>query len=109
MSKKIEFDYEDKKYVLEYSRDAIRIMEKQGFDLNQFLEKPMMMMDLAFQGAFIKNHRNTKAVKVEEIYEIIDNKQELAQKLIEMIQETYNELFETKEGKEGKKVTWKIV
>lgn len=109
MSKKIEFEYEDKKYVLEYSRDAIRIMEKQGFDLNQFVEKPMLMMDLAFQGAFIKNHRNTKAIKVEEIYEVIEDKQGLAQNLIEMIQDTYNDLFETKETKEGKKVQWKIV
>ena len=109
MSKKIEFEYEDKKYVLEYNREAIRIMEKQGFDINQFVERAMMMMDLACQGAFIKNHRNTKAVKVEEIYEVIEDKQSLAQNLIMMIQETYDDLFATKENKEGKKVTWKIV
>ena len=109
MSKKIEFEYEDKKYVLEYNRDAIRIMEKQGFDLNQFVEKPMMMMDLAFQGAFIKNHRDIKAIKVEEIYEVIEDKKGLAQNLIIMIQETYDELFETKANKDGKKVNWKIV
>ena len=109
MSKKISFNYEDKDYTLEYNRDAIRIMEKQGFDINQFVEKPMTMMDLAFQGSFIKNHRSIKMKKVEEIYEVIEDKQGLAQTLIEMIQETYNELFETKETEEGKKVSWKIV
>jgi len=63
MSKKIEFEYEDKKYILEYNRDAIKIMEKQGFDLNSFTEKPMLMLDIAFQGAFIKNHRTINLKK----------------------------------------------
>lgn len=109
MSKKIEFEYGDQKYVLEYNREAIKVMEKQGFDINQFVEKPMIMMDLAFQGAFLKNHRTMKAKKVEEIYEEMEDKQGLAQTLLEMIQETYNSLFETKETEEGKKVSWKIV
>ena len=57
MSKKIEFEYKDNKYVLEYNRESIRIMEKGGFDLNEFLKKPASNIDLAFQGAFLKNHR----------------------------------------------------
>lgn len=109
MSKKIEFEYEDKKYVLEYSRDAIRLMEKSGFDLNEFLNKPMLNVDLAFQGSFIKNHRNIKAEKIEEIYNGLKDKETLAKTLIEMIQETYQDLFETKETDNGKNIDWKIV
>jgi len=109
MSKKIEFEYEDKKYILEYNRDAIKIMEKQGFDLNSFTEKPMLMLDIAFQGAFIKNHRTIKTVKVEEIYTIMEDKEKLAKTLLEMIQETYETLFETKEDENGKNIGWKIV
>lgn len=52
MSKKIEFEYEGTKYCLEYNRDAIKIMEKQGFDLNNFMAQPMSSVDLAFEGAF---------------------------------------------------------
>lgn len=109
MSKKIEFEYEDKKYVLEYNRDAIKVIENQGFDFNSFTEKPMMMLDLAFKGAFIKNHRQTKNVKVEEIYNMMADKETLAKTLLEMIQETYDTLFETQESKDGKNIGWKIV
>jgi hypothetical protein len=109
MSKSINLKYGDEKYTLEYNREAIKIMEKQGFDLNQFVEKPAMMMELAFQGAFIKNHRNLKAIKVEEMYDAIPDKQGLTQNLIIMIQETYDDLFATKESTDGKKASWEIV
>lgn len=108
MSKKIEFDYEDKKYVLEYNREAIKIIENQGFDLNEFANKPMTMVDLAFKGSFIKNHRNEKNAKVEEIYSQMGNKEELAKHLLEMIQETYDTLFEESEDK-SKNIGWKVV
>lgn len=109
MSKKIEFEYEDEKYILEYNREAIKLMEKQGFDFNSFLKQPMIMIDLAFQGAFVKNHRKIKAGKIEEIYNMLTDKTTLTQTLIEMIQETYDELFEDKGEKEGKNIDWKIV
>lgn len=108
MSRKIEFEYEDKKYVLEYNRDAIKIIENQGFNINKFTESPMTMLDLAFKGAFIKNHRNEKNVKVEKIYEDMGDKEELAKVLLEMIQETYDTLFAENKDK-TKNIAWKIV
>jgi len=108
MSKKIEFDYEDKKYVLEYNRDAVKMIENQGFDINKFTEKPMIMLDLAFKGAFIKNHRNEKNAKVEEIYGKMGDKETLAKTLLEMIQETYDTLFAEEED-QTKNIGWKIV
>ena len=108
MSKKIEFEYEDTKYCLEYSRDAIKIMEKQGFDLQGFMSQPMTSVDLAFEGAFIKNHRSIRASKIKEIYEALGQKKELANQLLEMISETYNTLFE-EEDNNGKNIEWKAV
>ena len=108
MSKKIEFEYEDKKYVLEYNRDAVKVIENQGFDINKFTDKPMTMIDLAFKGSFIKNHRNEKNAKVEEIYANMGDKESLAKTLLEMIQETYDTLFEEQEDK-AKNIGWKIV
>ncbi len=108
MSKKIEFEYEGTKYCLEYSRDAIKVMERQGFDLNKFMSQPMTSIDLAFEGAFLKNHRNIKAAKVKDIYQALGNKNELANELLDMISETYNSLFEDEENS-GKNIEWKTV
>lgn len=109
MSKKIEFEYKDTKYILEYSRESIQMMEKSGFDFQEFMSKPALNLEIAFQGAFLKNHRRIKASEITEIYELLENKTELAQKLLEMIQETYDTLFDTKENKDGKNIEWKMV
>ena len=60
--------------------------------LKEFLNKPMLNVDLAFQGSFIKNHRNIKTDKIEEIYNGLKDKESLAKTLIEMIQDTYQDL-----------------
>lgn len=109
MSRQIEFEYEGKKYCLEYNRDAIKIMEKQGFELETFTNKPMTMLELAFQGAFIKNHRNIKSSTILEIYTNIGQKRELANELINMISETYNSLFDDENIDEAKNISWKAV
>ena len=56
MSLKIEFNYEDKDYVLEYNREAIKYMEQRGFSLDKFTDAPASMMDIAFEALFLKNH-----------------------------------------------------
>lgn len=109
MSKKIEFEYEDTKYCLEYNREAIKIMEKQGFDLNGFMAQPLNSIELAFEGAFIKNHRSIRASKVKEIYEALGQKRELANQLLDMISETYNTLFEDNQDETRKNIEWKTV
>ena len=35
MNKKIEFEENGEKYVLEYNRESIEILEKQGFNVNE--------------------------------------------------------------------------
>lgn len=107
MSKKIEFKYQDTDYCLEYNRAAIKTMEQQGFNYDEFTKKPMSMCDLAFQGAFIKNHKTIKMQKVNEIFESLNNKTGLINALLEMIQETYEDLY-SDSNDEGKNVEWKI-
>ena len=110
MSNQIEFEYKDKKYCLEYNRESIKLMEKQGFDINNFMKQPMTMVDLAFEGAFYKNHSNIKLAEIKEIFENLANKRELANQLLNMISETYNSLFDEDEEKDenSKNIQWKI-
>lgn len=108
MSKKIEFDYEKEHYILEYNRNAIKTMEKQGFDAEAFAAKPMVMVELAFEGAFLKNHSKITKAKVDEIYNLFSNKKELIQQLIIMINESYEELLEDNKEESSKNIEWKI-
>ena len=106
MSKKIEFQYENQNYCLEYDRKSVKILEQQGFDYNEFIKKPMSMGDLVFQGAFLKNHRNIKIAKIDEIFKHMNDKDGLIMTLLEMIQDTYETLYS---NDEEKNTEWKVV
>ena len=44
MNKKIEFEDNGEKYVLEYNREAIKVMEARGFSVSELTSKPMTML-----------------------------------------------------------------
>lgn len=109
MNTKINLTYKDVPYTLEYDRMSIKTLEANGFSVEEFIKKPMSNIELAFAGAFIKNHRKTKQTIIDEIYSKCGNKDELISALINMIQETYEALFEEpEEGDEGN-ATWEVV
>lgn len=108
MSKKIEFEYQNKSYCLEYNRDAIKWMESQGFNYSEFVKKPITMSEIAFQGAFVMNHKNIRMAEIQEIYESLADKTVLNTTLLEMVQETIDDLYSDKK-EDGKNVGWKVV
>jgi hypothetical protein len=85
-------DANGKKYTLEYSKNSIIRMERQGFDINEFNAKPMSMITMLVEGAFYKNHSGVKTEKVEEIYYSLKDKEAFLGKLIEMYKEQADEL-----------------
>ena len=108
MSKKIEFNYQGKDYTLEYNRRAVEFMERQGFVISELAEKPMLMLPMAFEGLFFKNHKNIKKSEVDEIYDKFKDKQALIQTIAEMLNETYSTLQDDPEEQEGN-IDWKVV
>lgn len=108
MSKKIEFKYEGKEYVLEYNRKAVEFMERQGFVVSELATKPMLMLPMAFEGLFFKNHKNIQKSQVDKIYDEFKNKQALIQTIAEMLNETYSSLQDDPEDNEGN-IDWKVV
>ena len=108
MSKKIEFNYQGKDYTLEYNRKAVEFMERQGFVISELAEKPMLMLPMAFEGLFFKNHKNTQGKVIDEIYDKFKDKQALIQTIAEMLNETYNTLQDDPEEQEGN-IDWKVV
>lgn len=109
MNKKIEFEENGEKYILEYNRESIEILEKQGFNVNEMTSKPMSMLPLAFQGLFYKNHRYVKKAFIDECYDRFKNKQQLIEVIAEMIMETYESLTDDENVGDKGNIDWKIV
>ena len=103
---KINLTYEKKDYILEYNRQSVKTMESQGFVLEELTAKPMTMIPLLFQGAFIKNHRGIKRNLMDEIFEEIGDKTALMEALMEMYAETLGTLTE---GSGEGNATWAMV
>ena len=104
---KISLNYNDKDYTLEYNRQSVRMMEGQGFVLEQSSEKPVTMIPMMFQGAFIKNHRGMKRALIDEIYDEVADKSGLLNALMEMYAETLSSLTDENET-EGNAI-WAVV
>ena len=85
MNTKINLTYKGVPYTLEYDRMSIKLLEQNGFSVNEFLEKPLSNIEMAFQGAFIKNHRKVSQNVIDEIYKSCPNKENLTNQLLKMI------------------------
>ena len=103
---KIVLEHNKKEYVLEYNRQSVRQMEGQGFVLDEITSKPMTMIPMLFQGAFIKNCKGTKRSLIDEIYDNIGDKTGFMTALMEMYSETLSTL--TDDVAEGN-VKWELV
>lgn len=103
---KITVNHNEKDYELEYSRQSVRMMESQGFVIDQISSKPMTMIPMLFSGAFAKNHRGIKRALIDEIFENISDKTGLINALIEMYAETLSSLTDENEN-EGN-ATWAV-
>lgn len=114
MSTKITVTYQNRDYVLEFSRTTAAQIESQGFVLDQVGEKPSIMIPLLVYGAFMKNNRGIKRALVDEIYENLvnkigdDGKDGFIGVLSEMYAETVSTLMENKPADEGNAATWTV-
>ena len=109
MNKKIEFEKDGQKYVLEYTRESVALMEKQGFAVSELTTRPMLMLPLAFQGLFYKNHRNVNKAFVDEVYDNFTNKEKLLEAIAGMLDECYSSLTEGNKEDDKGNIDWKIV
>ena len=109
MNTKINLTYKGETYTLEYNRNAIVLLENNGFNLDEFLKKPMSNIELAFTGAFIKNYPKLNQTTIDDIYKNLKNKKELISILHKMITESYDSLLEEPEDGDGGNATWEVV
>lgn len=107
MAKTLEFTYKGKDYVLEYTRKSVQEMEKRGFVAADADTKPMTVLPMMFEGAFLAHHRFEKKEVVDEIFSKMSNKENLIAKLAEMYNEPIMTLLDEPSEKEGN-VNWTV-
>lgn len=91
MAKTIDIEYKGAKYELCFTREAVAFLERNGFDANDIVRKPITAVPLLFRGAFIAKHRDVDESTVDAIFTALPNKVSLVKKLLE----AYNEPLET--------------
>lgn len=107
MGKHISITHKGKTYTLEFTRKSIETMERRGFVITDVAEKPMSTLPALFEGAFLANHTGgIKRKEIQEIYDCIDNKRELVNKLAEMYNDPMEKLFDGDDIEKGKNISW---
>lgn len=104
-AKQLFLTHEGKRYTLEYNRNSIRQMERQGFKINESDGMPMSTVMSLFNGAFIMHHRNIDPKTLDDLYDTVPNKETFLAKLSEMYSEPMLALMSEPEDNEGN-TTW---
>lgn len=107
MSTKINITYENRTYTLEYTRETVRTMESMGFIADELFTKPALRIPELFYGAFAAHHRGIKRKDVDRMFNGLQGRSELIQKLVEMYRDTLSTLMDEPDGVEGN-VTWTV-
>ena len=107
MSTKINITYENRTYTLEYTRETVRTMESMGFIADELFTKPALRIPELFYGAFAAHHRGIKRKDVDRMFNGLQGRAELIQKLVEMYRDTLSTLMDEPDGVEGN-VTWTV-
>ena len=95
MAKQINIEHKGKKYCLEYTRETVKQMEREGFLASDIVNKPMNTLPKLFAGAFKAHHKyEVKQKLIDEIFDSLTNKGELVEKLAEMYSEPMESLMD---------------
>jgi len=105
MAKTINFNFEGTDYTLEYTRASVATLEKQGFNISDISDKPLVTLPTLFAGAFLAHHRFVKRDVIDKIYAKMTNKMDLVMRLAEMYNEPIEALVDEPEESEGN-LTW---
>ena len=109
MGKQLNFEHKNKSYTLEYTRESVKQMEREGFVASDIVEKPMLTLPKLFAGAFKAHHKfDTKQKQIDEIFELFKNKQALIEKLAEMYAEPMETLLDDDNIDEGNAIAWEV-
>lgn len=102
----ITFEYEGKRYVLEFTRNTVLEMERNGFDLSKVGSQLLNATVMLWNGAFLANHRKTSEKTRNEIFSLMGNKESLFQRLTELYTYAASSIFDTEGIEEKNLIKW---
>ena len=94
MAKQISFEFEGKKYTLEYTLRTAGRANDDGFVLDQLGDKPALMIPKLVYWSFISKHKEITRKQTDEIYSWIKDKTGFITALTEMYAEAVNALID---------------
>ena len=107
MAKTLNFEYKGKEYTLEYTRETVKQMEREGFVTEDIMNKPMLTLPRLFSGAFKAHHKfETKQKMIDEMFELFTNKNALLEKLAEMYHDPFVTLMDDDNIDKGNAIAW---
>lgn len=102
----INFEYNGKRYCLEYTRESVKQMEAAGFSANDIGDKPATRIEQLWAGAFLANHRKVSGNVIQELYGKMKDKDALLKKLAEMYNATLSYLLPDEDEDSEGNVEW---
>lgn len=94
---KIELNYNNKVYTLQYNRNAIYQMEKMGFNILEMKDQPFNAIRLLIYGSLIMNHQDISLEFVDKLMSDINDLDGLVKALVEMYGNVLNTFYATKD------------
>lgn len=104
--KVIKFEIDGKSYKLEFNREVVKQIEKDGFKIDKIQEFPVNMLPKLIHGAFLMHNPNMSEEDAMEIYANLQDKDKLPTKLFEMYSDAFNSIFGDVEEDESKNAKW---
>lgn len=99
-------------YELTFTRDSVEMTERNGFQIGEYTQMKNLLTNskALFYGAFIARNRGIKRKVVDEMFQHIEEKEDLMGILLEMFMDASKSLLATDtEDKNAKNATWEIV
>ena len=108
MSKtKIEFTKDNKDYVLEFTADSLKKMEKRGFSFNNIDDRLLSARDDLFCGLFIENHDDVPHRDRLEIFHELTGAEDGGQTIEDVMAQMLNEALDELQQHKGN-VSWRV-
>lgn len=104
----IKFTHKDKTYILDYTRETVKMMENRGFRISEIVDFPTNRIPELFYGAFLANHKHIEKSETDKIYYEMDNREELLNDLAKMYNEPVKALMSS-DGEKGNSIKWERV
>lgn len=100
----VKFTYKGNEYKLTYTRKTVKKLSNQGLTPEYVRSNPIEGIPRLFAGSFQVNHASTTQNQIDEMFDLMGDKEELLDALINLYLQPLHDLFG--EPDESSKIKW---